>query len=159
MTLKQLINTHSSKQPINNTAQPTDINNIIKKDIKTNSHNIHNSIKVFEDIKKEVLNSTNIKEFVILVLWKYPEYNNKEIVGYLQHIGRLTPKVKKESNKPNLLSKYTVLRVLRDIPVFVGHDMRNYNVNKGDIATIPQVNARALIKRKVAVEINQAVVR
>ena len=157
MSLKQFINTHSNKQYTNNTAQPIDINNIIKKDIKKNSHDIYLSIKIFEDIKKEVLNNTNINEFVTLVQWKHPEHKRKEIVGYLEHTGILTPQTKKESNKPNLLSKYTILRILHDIPVFVGHDLRNYKVNKGDIVSLPQVNARALIQRKIAAEINPAV--
>lgn len=159
MSLKQFIKANSGTPCINNTVQSTDINTSIKEDIKTNYHNIHHSIKIFEDIKKEVLNTTNINEFVTLVQWKHPEHNRKEIVGYLEHTGILTPQVKKEPNKPSLLSKYTILRILRDIPVFVGHDLRNYNVNKGDIVTIPLVNARALIQRKVAVEINQAVVQ
>ena len=131
------------------------------KNIKPNYSNIQNSIKVFEDIKKEVLTSTNINEFVLLVQWKYPLYSNKEIIGYLEYIGRVTPKVKNKSQtkRETILSKYTILRILHDIPVFVGHDRRKYKLNKYDVATIPLVNAKALIKRKVAVEINQAVVQ
>lgn len=52
-----------------------------------------------------------------------------------------------------ILSKYLLVRILIDIPIFVGHDLRNYKLNKGDIATIPKVNANVLIKRKVAIEI------
>lgn len=57
-------------------------------------------------------------------------------------------------NKPKILSKYILLRVLKDIPVFVGYDLRNYKLNCHDVVTIPNVNANALIKRKVAVEVN-----
>lgn len=59
-----------------------------------------------------------------------------------------------KTNKPKILSKYILLRVLKDIPVFVGHDMRNYKLNIHDVATIPLVNANTLIKRKVAIEVN-----
>ena len=56
-----------------------------------------------------------------------------------------------------LFLRYTLICVNTDIPAFMGHDARVYNLIKNDIATIPSVNARALIKRKVAVEINTGV--
>ena len=56
-----------------------------------------------------------------------------------------------------LFLRYTLIRVNTDIPAFVGHDTRVYNLIKNDIATIPSVNARSLIKRKVAVQINTVV--
>ena len=62
--------------------------------------------------------------------------------------------IEQKTNKPNILSKYILLRVLKDIPVFVGYDLRNYKLNIHDVATIPTVNAMALIKRKVAVEMD-----
>ena len=67
--------------------------------------------------------------------------------------------IKNNSFKCELLSNYILLRVLINIPVFVGYDLRNYKLNKNDVATIPTVNAKALIKRKVAVEINIGVVQ
>ena len=53
--------------------------------------------------------------------------------------------------------QYSLIRINQDIPVFAGADGRSYNLNAHDVATIPTVNATALIKRKVAVEINQGV--
>ena len=67
------------------------------------------------------------------------------------HKKDIEPKI----NKPKLLSKYILLRVLKDIPMFVGSDMRNYKLNIHDVATIPLVNANTLIKRKVAIEIKE----
>lgn len=67
--------------------------------------------------------------------------------------------IKNNSFKCELLSNYILLRVLINIPIFVGYDLRNYKLNKNDVATIPTVNAKALIKRKVAVEINIGVVQ
>lgn len=50
-----------------------------------------------------------------------------------------------------------IVRSLKDIPTFAGTDGRSYKLNKHDVATIPTVNALALIKRKVAVAIKQGV--
>ena len=43
------------------------------------------------------------------------------------------------TNKPKILSKYILLRVLKDVPVFVGYDLRNYKLNIHDVVTIPNV--------------------
>jgi len=46
-----------------------------------------------------------------------------------------------------------VVRLLKDIPTFVGVDGRNYTLAKEDIVVLSTVNAKALINRNAAVEI------
>ncbi|MCL7415919.1 MAG: hypothetical protein M8349_07690, partial [ANME-2 cluster archaeon] len=58
-----------------------------------------------------------------------------------------------ESGKNDLNKEYIVVRLLKDIPEFMGADGRKYTPDAQDVAVLPKVNARALIKRKVAVQI------
>ena len=60
--------------------------------------------------------------------------------------------VKKHEEKRDI-KDYVVVRMLRDIPAFAGMDGRNYMLAKEDIATVPAVNAKALIARGVAVQV------
>lgn len=55
--------------------------------------------------------------------------------------------------KNDLNKEYIVVRILKDIPTFIGADGRNYAPGAQDVAVLPKVNARALIKRKVAVQV------
>ncbi len=59
-----------------------------------------------------------------------------------------TPQDKKDISK-----EYIVVRLLKDVPTFVGVDGRNYTLAKEDIAVLSTVNAKALINRNAAVEI------
>jgi len=64
--------------------------------------------------------------------------------------------VKKEAifeDKKDISKEYIVVRLLRDIPTFVGVDGRNYTLSKEDIAVLSTVNAKALINRKAAIQI------
>ena len=71
------------------------------------------------------------------------------------------PKKEEHPNTPDPVHtpkiQYSLIRINKDVSVFAGADGRSYNLNAHDVATIPSVNALALIKRKVAVEINQGV--
>lgn len=53
----------------------------------------------------------------------------------------------------NLAEDYIVVRILANVPTFVGMDQKNYTLSREDIATVPSVNAMALISRKAAVKI------
>ncbi len=53
----------------------------------------------------------------------------------------------------DLRKDYILVRLLRDIPTFVGMDERNYTLAKEDVATVPAMNAQALIAKKAAVKI------
>jgi DNA replication factor GINS len=56
-------------------------------------------------------------------------------------------------DKKDISKEYIVVRLLKDIPTFVGIDGRNYTLAKEDIAVLSAVNAKALINRKAAVQI------
>ncbi|MCK4937400.1 MAG: DNA replication complex GINS family protein [Methanosarcinales archaeon] len=58
-----------------------------------------------------------------------------------------------ELGKNDINKEYIVVRLLKDIPEFMGADGNTYNPGVGDVAVLPKVNGRALIKRKVAVRI------
>ena len=47
----------------------------------------------------------------------------------------------------------TLIRALRDIPTFAGVDGNEYELSAQDIVTVPEVHAKALIKRKAAVQV------
>ncbi len=49
--------------------------------------------------------------------------------------------------------EFTVVRVLKDIPTFMGTDGRSYQLSNEDVAVLPEVNAKALCDRHVAVAI------
>jgi DNA replication factor GINS len=51
--------------------------------------------------------------------------------------------------------KMIAVAILEDIPEFVGTDLKNYGpFKKGDIATIPEENAKLFIQKNMAKEIN-----
>lgn len=56
-------------------------------------------------------------------------------------------------DKKDISKEYIVVRLLKDIPTFVGVDGRNYTLAKEDIAVLSTVNAKALINRKAAIQI------
>lgn len=60
---------------------------------------------------------------------------------------------KKTRSAPNI-KDYIMVRMLHDIPTFAGMDGRNYTLAKEDVATVPVVNANALISRGAALKIN-----
>jgi len=64
-----------------------------------------------------------------------------------------TPKETPLEDKKDISKEYIVVRLLKDIPTFVGVDGRNYTLAKEDIAVLSTVNAKALINRKAAIQI------
>jgi len=56
-------------------------------------------------------------------------------------------------DKKDISKEYIVVRLLKDIPTFVGVDGCNYTLAKEDVAVLSTVNAKALINRKAAIQI------
>ena len=56
--------------------------------------------------------------------------------------------------KKDICKEYIVVRLLKDIPTFVGADGRNYTLAKEDVAVLSAVNAKALINRNAAIQIS-----
>ena len=53
--------------------------------------------------------------------------------------------------------EFIIIRVLEDIPQFVGSDMKKYNLRKEDVIALPPDLANILIKRGAAEEIKATV--
>jgi DNA replication initiation complex subunit (GINS family) len=55
-------------------------------------------------------------------------------------------------------AKKILVRVLRDVPSFVGADLKTYGPYKTeDVVLLPAQNAEALIKREIATEIKRRI--
>jgi len=50
-----------------------------------------------------------------------------------------------------------IIRILKDVPPFVGSDMKNYSLKKEDVISMPKETAEILINRKAAEEIRAGV--
>lgn len=48
---------------------------------------------------------------------------------------------------------YKIVRILEDLPSFLGLDLKNYSLSKDDVVTLPEENALLLCKNKKAEEI------
>lgn len=77
--------------------------------------------------------------------------------GFRSKLRDIGAKVPEPVKKPNI-NDYIMVRVLHDIPSFAGMDGRNYALTKEDVATLPVVNANALISRGAVVRITAEVV-
>lgn len=64
------------------------------------------------------------------------------------------PKETGSEGKKDISKEYIVVRLLKDIPTFVGADGRNYTLEKEDVAVLSVVNAKALINRNAAIQIS-----
>ena len=51
------------------------------------------------------------------------------------------------------LSDYTVVRVLKDVPTFMGADSYHYTLAKNDVVMLPNLNANVLCKRRVVLPV------
>ncbi|OYT29535.1 hypothetical protein B6U98_02055 [Thermoplasmatales archaeon ex4572_165] len=63
-----------------------------------------------------------------------------------QNNSEITNKVEPQINKDN----HTVIRILENIPTFIGTDTKQYDLKKNDIVSIPDTLASMLIKKHVA---------
>ncbi|MEA1895601.1 MAG: hypothetical protein U9N36_10470 [Euryarchaeota archaeon] len=51
------------------------------------------------------------------------------------------------------LSNYTIVRVLKDVPTFMGADSHHYTLAKNDVVLLPNLNANVLCKRRVVLPV------
>ncbi|HLB70791.1 MAG: hypothetical protein OIN88_04565 [Candidatus Methanoperedens sp.] len=68
--------------------------------------------------------------------------------------GEIRSKEANSEGKKDISKEYIVVRLLKDIPTFVGVDGRNYTLAKEDVAVLSAVNAKALINRNAAIQIS-----
>lgn len=57
--------------------------------------------------------------------------------------------------KSNISEEYLVVRILKDLSTFQAVDDRNYTLKAHDIISLPAINAKGLIKRKIAQPIRE----
>ncbi len=62
---------------------------------------------------------------------------------------------KSDIAKSNISEEYLVVRILKDISTFQAVDGRNYTLQVHDIISLPAINAKGLIKRKIAQPIRE----
>jgi|GEM_PF-702715 len=112
--------------------------------------------KPVEDIvqvkEKPVEDIAQVKEKPIEDIIQVKEEPVEEI-QQLREIQENTTKEKPVEDKKDISKEYIVVRLLKDIPTFVGVDGRNYTLAKEDVAVLSAVNAKALIYRKAAIQI------
>jgi len=74
--------------------------------------------------------------------------NRKEIFGMDEN------KIKKEDETAtDNESSNIILRILKDVPSFIGDDMKKYSLRKEDVISMPKETAEVLTKRGAAEEI------
>jgi DNA replication factor GINS len=57
----------------------------------------------------------------------------------------------KTESSANLINEnYVLVRILKDLPEFMGEDKRSYHLKTQDVVSLPAINANLLIKRGVA---------
>lgn len=82
-----------------------------------------------------------------------------EILGsILQSRATKTEKTSKRTEssllkRTDIGKEFTVVRILKDIPTFMGTDGRSYQLSEEDVVVLPKANAKALCDRRVAVTI------
>lgn len=59
-------------------------------------------------------------------------------------------RMKQPANRKNIGKDFTIVRILKDIPVFMGADGHSYKLSEQDVVVLPRVNAKALFDRHVA---------
>ena len=64
----------------------------------------------------------------------------------------IAPVTHEDRDKGNL-SDYTVVRVLKDVPTFMGADSHHYTLAKNDVVILPNLNANVLCKRRVVLPV------
>ncbi len=57
---------------------------------------------------------------------------------------------KSEIGKSNINKEFVVVRILENLPTFKATDNRNYTLYTEDVVVLPALNAKGLVKRKVA---------
>lgn len=80
----------------------------------------------------------------------YPDWKEPQEAVHVEK----TQKETLSEGKKDINKEYIVVRLLKDIPTFVGVDGRNYTLAKEDVAVLSAVNAKALINRNAAIQIS-----
>jgi len=84
-----------------------------------------------------------------------PQFQDKRVeeIPQIHEIKENKTKEIAVEDKKDISKEYILVRLLKDIPTFVGVDGHNYTLAKEDVAVLSAVNAKALINRKAAIQI------
>jgi DNA replication factor GINS len=77
---------------------------------------------------------------------------NKQSSPQISNEAEQSQPIKKQEEANN----NPILRIIKDIPPFIGTDNNTYTLSKGDVLSLPQNMAKMLIKRKVAAPITSS---
>jgi DNA replication factor GINS len=151
---------------------------IIEDEIKTARKSLENIIerrtgKIIKEASLRASSKQKEKQDIDSLTEEEREFYNRLLALVTQSRGELLDKIFKKEKQPahticedetkekepssegkkDISKDYIVVRLLKDIPTFVGVDGRNYTLAKEDIAVLSAVNAKALINRKAAQQI------
>ena len=79
--------------------------------------------------------------------------SRRELLNKKSQEGKKTVESKKESKKQE--NTNSIVRVVQDIPEFIGTDTKKYNLKRGDVVTLPEDMGDTLSKRGVVKEIKE----
>jgi DNA replication factor GINS len=108
-------------------------------------------VELMTEWRGEVINRIYRKEKPVEDIAQVPVKSVEEIPQIREIKEKSTKEILTEDKK-DISKEYIVVRLLKDIPTFVGVDGRNYTLAKEDVAVLSTVNAKALINRKAAIQ-------
>jgi DNA replication factor GINS len=109
-------------------------------------------VDLMTEWRGEVVNRIYRKEKPVEDIVQVHEKSVEDIPQLCEIKEKSTKEILTEDKK-DISKEYIVVRLLKDIPTFVGVDGRNYTLAKEDVAVLSTVNAKALINRKAAIQI------
>lgn len=109
-------------------------------------------VELMTEWRGEVVNRIYRKEKPVEAIEQFQE-KRVEDVPQIHEIKDNTTKEITVEDKKDISKEYILVRLLKDIPTFVGVDGRNYTLAKEDVAVLSTINAKALINRKAAIQI------
>lgn len=93
------------------------------------------------DVESDVESEQHRKDVEI---HKRPDTVPQESLEHINDTG------KSDIAKSNISEEYLVVRILKDLSTFQAVDNRNYTLQAHDVVSLPAINAKGLIKRKIA---------
>ncbi|MFA4956231.1 MAG: hypothetical protein WC556_04570 [Candidatus Methanoperedens sp.] len=109
-------------------------------------------VELMTEWRGEVVNRIYRKEKPVEAIEQFQE-KRVEDNPQIHEIKDNTTKEIPVEDKKDISKEYILVRLLKDIPTFVGVDGRNYTLAKEDVAVLSTINAKALINRKAAIQI------
>ncbi|MDW7727167.1 MAG: hypothetical protein SCH70_08685 [Candidatus Methanoperedens sp.] len=110
-------------------------------------------VKLMTGYREELVNKIFDKNSVIETTQSSTGKHHMSGNTPLEQKGTTTVKDTTEEGTKDISKDYMLVRLLKDIPTFVGADGRNHTLMKEDLVVLSAVNARALINRNAATHI------